>query len=94
MLLMSRPQLVLLSILCHFFCLELIFLNFLLLNDLVFQASAKIRMFFFGARMVDGWVTVLAQPVLNFVALRVQEVQDALHSILLREHLVMLFQLV
>ena len=43
--------------------------------------------------MADSWITVLAQPILNFIPLRCQEVQDALDSILLREHLMMLLLL-
>ena len=42
----------------------------LVLHDPILEASAEDSVLIFRTRMVNGWITVLPQPVLNFVPLR------------------------
>jgi len=50
-------------------------------------------MLLLAASVVDRWVTIQAQPVLNMVLLGCQKVQDSLHTVFLRKHLVVHFDL-
>ena len=68
--------------------LDLLYLLTELLPKPVLEAPAENLMLIFAAGMVDCRVTVQSEPVLDVVLLGGEEVQDALHAILLREHLV------
>ena len=63
-----------------------------MLLESVLESSA-IHVFFLGACVVNGWITIRSEPILNIVPLRVQEVQDALDPVFLRENLMVLFLL-
>lgn len=73
--------------------IHLVLHDLLLLYNLILEAAAQIRVLLLRAGVVDRRIAVLTQPVLDFVPLRVQEMQDAFDAILLGEHLVVLFLL-
>ena len=72
---------------------ELVLLGLPLLLDFEFEATAEDWMLVLAACKGDGWVTMSPQPIVNIITLCCQEMQDALHSVLLGEDLVVLFVL-
>ena len=62
-----------------------------MLHDFILEPPTEYWVFFLVTSVVDGWDTVLTQPILNLVALIGKEVEDTLYSVLLGEHFVMLF---
>ena len=72
---------------------ELVFLSLPLLLNFEFEATAEDWMLVLAACKGDGWVTMGPQPVVYIITLCRQEMQDALHSVLLSEDLVVLLVL-
>ena len=69
--------------------LHFVFLFLLILDHFVLKASPQVSMLLFGTSVSDGRVAVQSDPTFYFVSLRVEEVEDTLHSCFFREHLVM-----
>ena len=73
--------------------LDLVLLSLPLLLNFEFKAAAKDWMLVLTSCKGNGWVAMSPQPVVHVITLCRQEMQNALHSVLLGKDLVVLLVL-